>query len=263
MPPDRRLPMMGGPEMPVLSVGLTKQQIEASPEALDLSMPPDRRLPMMGGPEMQVLSVGLTKQQIEASPEASDDEPLSQQMQEGLYQHYGWDPYWGDTYFGPDAIDPLSKPIRAETGTRPASATESLGAGGDPHLRSVVEVKGYHVHATDGDIGHVENFLADDANWDIRYLVVATRNWLPGRACPARPLRRQGHRLGRTPHRRQRHARTSKIESGLGPDRARRPDRPATIPPPFRLAGIRLVEASISPHPAPLPSQGCPGKFEG
>ncbi len=48
-------------------------------------------------------------------------------------------------------------------------------------MRSVAEVKGYHVHATDGDIGHVENFLADDANWDIRYLVVATRNWLPGK----------------------------------------------------------------------------------
>jgi hypothetical protein len=27
--------------------------------------------------------------------------------------------------------------------------------------------------------GHVENFLADDANRDIRYLVIATRNRLP------------------------------------------------------------------------------------
>ena len=52
---------------------------------------------------------------------------------------------------------------------------------GDPHLRSVVSVNGYHVHATDGELGHVENFLADDANWDIRYLVIATRNWWPGK----------------------------------------------------------------------------------
>jgi hypothetical protein len=34
--------------------------------------------------------------------------------------------------------------------------------------------KGYHVHATDGDLGHVENFLADDVNWDIRYLVISS-----------------------------------------------------------------------------------------
>ena len=44
-----------------------------------------------------------------------------------------------------------------------------------------MSVKGYHVHATDGDLGHVEHFLADDANWDIRYLVIATRNWWPGK----------------------------------------------------------------------------------
>ena len=58
---------------------------------LDLSMPPDRRLPMMSGAEMPVVSVGLTKQQIEASPEAREDEPLSQQMQDRVYDHYGWD----------------------------------------------------------------------------------------------------------------------------------------------------------------------------
>jgi hypothetical protein len=42
-------------------------------------------------------------------------------------------------------------------------------------------VNGAHVHATNGDIGHVENLLADDANWDIRYLIVATRNWWFGK----------------------------------------------------------------------------------
>ena len=52
---------------------------------------------------------------------------------------------------------------------------------GDPHLRSVASVNGYHVHATDGDLGHVENLLADDVKWDIRYLVIATRDWWPGK----------------------------------------------------------------------------------
>jgi hypothetical protein len=34
---------------------------------------------------------------------------------------------------------------------------------GDQHLRSVAEVIGYHVHATDGEIGHVEEFLAEES----------------------------------------------------------------------------------------------------
>jgi hypothetical protein len=51
----------------------------------------------------------------------------------------------------------------------------------DVHLYSARDVIGYYVHATDGDVGHVEEFLVDDRTWAIRYLVVDTRNWLPGR----------------------------------------------------------------------------------
>jgi hypothetical protein len=42
-------------------------------------------------------------------------------------------------------------------------------------------VIGYYIQATDGDIGHVEDFLIDDRSWTIRYMVVDTRNWLPGK----------------------------------------------------------------------------------
>ncbi len=49
------------------------------------------------------------------------------------------------------------------------------------HVRSVKEVTGYHIQATDGEIGHVEEFILDDQAWTLRYLVVDTRNWLPGR----------------------------------------------------------------------------------
>ena len=39
---------------------------------------------------------------------------------------------------------------------------------------------GFHVHAIDGEIGHVEDFLIDDADWGIRYLKIDTKNWWPG-----------------------------------------------------------------------------------
>jgi len=51
----------------------------------------------------------------------------------------------------------------------------------DPHLRSAKEVTGYHLHATHDPVGHIEDLLLDSASWAIRYLVVDTRNWLPGR----------------------------------------------------------------------------------
>ncbi len=40
---------------------------------------------------------------------------------------------------------------------------------------------GYHVEASDGEIGHVEDFVIDQGTWEIRYLEVKTRNWLPGK----------------------------------------------------------------------------------
>jgi hypothetical protein len=51
----------------------------------------------------------------------------------------------------------------------------------DPHLRSIHAVTGYHIHATDGEIGHVEDFLIGDKDWRIHFLVVDTANWWPGR----------------------------------------------------------------------------------
>ncbi|MEP6566488.1 MAG: PRC-barrel domain-containing protein, partial [Mesorhizobium sp.] len=51
----------------------------------------------------------------------------------------------------------------------------------DPHLRSIAAVDGYHIHATDGDIGHVEDMLVEEADWSIRYMVLDTRNWWPGK----------------------------------------------------------------------------------
>jgi len=51
----------------------------------------------------------------------------------------------------------------------------------DLHLRSVKAVTGYHTHASDGEIGHVADFLVEDADWGIHYLVVDTRNWWQGK----------------------------------------------------------------------------------
>ena len=51
----------------------------------------------------------------------------------------------------------------------------------DHHLRSTHAVSGYHIQALDGEIGHVEDFIIDDETWAIRYLMVNTHNFWPGR----------------------------------------------------------------------------------
>jgi hypothetical protein len=48
-------------------------------------------------------------------------------------------------------------------------------------LHKTSKVSGFHIHATDGAIGHVDDFLFDE-RWAIAYLVVDTSNWLGGRS---------------------------------------------------------------------------------
>jgi len=62
--------------------------------------------------------------------------------------------------------------------TREATERE---AAWDPHLRSTHDVTNHRIQATDGEIGHVEDFLIDDKTWAIRYLIINTRNWWPER----------------------------------------------------------------------------------
>jgi len=58
---------------------------------------------------------------------------------------------------------------------------EQERANADPHLRSCRDVVGYRIHATDGQIGHVEDFLFDQTNWSIQLMVIDTRKWLIGK----------------------------------------------------------------------------------
>ena len=48
-------------------------------------------------------------------------------------------------------------------------------------LHKFSKVRGFHIHAIDGEIGHVDDFLLDESSWALRYLVVDTSNWIGGK----------------------------------------------------------------------------------
>lgn len=55
-------------------------------------------------------------------------------------------------------------------------------------LRSMSDLEGYAIAATDGTIGHVKDFYFDDKAWVIRYLVVDTGSWLSSRKVLISPI---------------------------------------------------------------------------
>jgi hypothetical protein len=134
--------------------------------------------------KLRALRVALSKAQIEASPDIRHELPISRRMELSLYDYYGASPLWeGRGYFGGGAIaSPLSfPPLFGQTPMDEPDANVLDTDGRDPHLRSVAAVAGYQVHAEDGMIGHVENFLIDDIRWDIRYVIIDTKNFWPGK----------------------------------------------------------------------------------
>jgi hypothetical protein len=80
---------------------------------------------------------------------------------------------WGSGRYPAD-LAAATIPIEARSITATAESSDS-------HLRSTNAVKGYHVKAADGEVGHVEDFIVDQHDWSIRYLETATRDWWPGK----------------------------------------------------------------------------------
>jgi hypothetical protein len=120
----------------------------------------------------KVLRVNLTRNQIENSPSIESHKPVSRQYEEEYYRYYGWPYYWqGDALWGLSGFPILelpAKPLPSE----PATAAGPQRERADAHLRSTRTVKGYHLQASDGIIGHVCDFMMDAESWAIGQLAI-------------------------------------------------------------------------------------------
>ena len=124
--------------------------------------------------EEQHITVDLTKKQIEDSPSLHSDKPVSRQFEQSYYGYYGYPMYWGGLY-GWGTYPHI------ERDRRKWNTSTQGGKAWDANLRSTNAVSGYHIQALDGEVGHVEDFILDDGTWAIRYLIVDTHNWWPGK----------------------------------------------------------------------------------
>lgn len=148
----------------------------------------------------EIMHVKLTKEQVENSPDLDlerpftrEQEPSTREQEIELNNYYGWPSYWTAMPLagGAGMMPPLPLPVS----TKATDVDQYVVAEGDdavlpavanepklePNLRSLNDVRGYYIAATDGDIGHAADFFAGENDWVIRYMEVDTRNWLPGK----------------------------------------------------------------------------------
>ncbi len=132
------------------------------------------------------IEVELTTEELERGPSLKKNKPVSKVMEERLTKHFNWPLYW--TGYGtnqvvaPAAMQPgyviRKNPLDFDYQPTEQNTNEEIIK---TNLRSFNEVTGYHIQANDGEIGHLENLFAEEESWIIRYLLIDTRNWLPGK----------------------------------------------------------------------------------
>jgi sporulation protein YlmC with PRC-barrel domain len=133
--------------------------------------------------EKHTVNLNLTCEQIKDSPNVDTNKPVSRQWERDYYDYYAWPYYWAGvgtwgTFNSPGA---QFMPSRSDIMNARREAGCEARYQADTHLRSTKEVTGYKISATDGHLGHVQDFLINEDTWRISYLGVDTRDWWPGK----------------------------------------------------------------------------------
>ncbi len=130
--------------------------------------------------------VELTREQVKNSPDIDTEKPISRQKEMEYHSYYGFPVYWGGpglwgTASYPATMAALFKEKKEKEKEQAVREDEYNKQESKNHLRSRKEVDGYSIEALNDSVGHVEDFIAEEETWSIRYLVVNTRNLLPGK----------------------------------------------------------------------------------
>jgi hypothetical protein len=112
--------------------------------------------------DSRTLHLKLDSTAVERRPSPEMIRTVSKQYEVEYYRNYSYLTSWMGPQFG-SGTSPGG-------GTTAQASVESSGT----RLRSAVEVGGYHIQATDREIGHLVDLLADSASWQISGAIIDT-----------------------------------------------------------------------------------------
>lgn len=129
--------------------------------------------------ESRNIYLNVSQKTLEDCPAPTENEPVSREHEKRIYDHFRYPYYWSGPSLWGIYDQPVIPEVYGEDLKKEAQKAEQEKENRN-HLRSFKEVKGYDIKAKDGLIGHVQDFILDDVSWALRYVIVDTRNWLPG-----------------------------------------------------------------------------------
>jgi uncharacterized protein YrrD len=119
--------------------------------------------------ERNIIPVSLSKKEIELSPVVRQGLLPSRETEMELKSYYNWPVYWGSSYL-------IGAGDLREDQASMRGSKEEIEI--DPDLKSCNEVIGFSIESKNRTIGYLHDYVFDAESWEIRYLVVDTKNWL-------------------------------------------------------------------------------------
>lgn len=132
----------------------------------------------------KLINTDLEAEKIESAPSPDKNKPVSKAVEEKLSKYFNWPLYWISDHStaGPTIL--AGSPMREKLYDFQNIIDEkSLNTEDEveSNLRSFKEVKNYHIKAENKEFGYLKDLFVDEDNWQIRYLLIDTRNFFPGK----------------------------------------------------------------------------------
>ncbi|MDD4975171.1 MAG: PRC-barrel domain-containing protein [Bacteriovorax sp.] len=129
-----------------------------------------------------IVWVNLTKRQIENGPKAELNKPVTRLYESQYNNYYGLPHYWASGLgLEIDGLWAGSFYPRRPESLGNYNASIDYESQKEQHLRSMLEIFGYHIQAVgDDDFGSVTDFILEESTWAIRYIVIDTHKFWPG-----------------------------------------------------------------------------------
>ncbi len=122
---------------------------------------------------LKTVKLDMTQEELEKAPMAEEHLPVSQEKMKKAMRGVTPPALWY-----PAGIEPA---LSIYDGQLMIFEEENEAGDEGERLRSTRHLEGYNVNASNGDVGHIEEFIVDTSDWIIRYAVVDTKRILPGK----------------------------------------------------------------------------------
>lgn len=128
------------------------------------------------------VAIRLSLEQIKNGPDLLATPEIPRTREQEYASYHGYPAYWGGPALWAWAGAPgaLAGPPRQDYLLADGSSPALQSRHHQDDLRSMADLRGAHLYASDGGLGHIEDVMVDHQSWHVPYVVIDIGNWMGG-----------------------------------------------------------------------------------